>query len=105
MIEHSFPDLLDADEMVRKYKKDLDVELAKTMKDSLESRRCTFRALCLQWHGSRHEGRPSARWAGRVHQHLMAQRDWYLQPSEDTVPNLAADMRAARASLNHTYGD
>jgi len=105
-IERMFPGLIDADDMATKSIQTVDAELTGTMHKDLDKRRCLFRQLCLQWHASRHHDKPSARWAGNVQRHLMAQRDWYLAPNAKMPPNLAADMVAARSSLlNDTYGD
>lgn len=102
-IEQMFPHLIDADEMASTNIQKAHAELVGTINEDLAKRRCTFRALCLQWHASRHNGKQSARWAEQVYQHLLAQRTWYLAP--DAMPvNLAADMAAARNSLSHTYG-
>jgi len=103
-IEGVLNGLIDTDDMAAQIIQQVDAQLLSTLNDDLAERRSTFRSLCFQWHASHHTGKPSMRWAGHVHQHLMEQRDWYLA-AQHLPPNLAVNMEAARRNLlGDTYG-
>lgn len=81
-IFREFPDLIDADAEALSKMQEVQDTLLRTEHDDLNERRRIFRTLCFQWHASRHDGTPSERWADRVFQFLMQQRDWYLATAQ-----------------------
>jgi len=66
-------------------------ELLGTIHSDIETRRQIFRGLCLRCHLSKNDGVPEE-WASRVHNHLMAQREWYLA-AEPVLSPAAAQQR------------
>jgi len=84
-----FPSLLDADAVATTKIREVHEELTSSAQEDLEKRRQIFRALCLKWHASRNAGTPAVRWADRVYQHLMKQREWYLALNPSTSPTHA----------------
>jgi len=85
-IEEAFPSLIDADAAAIAKVQELQDTLLRTQHEDITERRRIFRTLCYQWHASRHDGTASERWADRVYQHLMQQRDWYLAAGAPADP-------------------
>jgi len=64
-------------EEIARVKAEVSGQLEKTHKESIASRKKTFKFLCLQWHPDKNQDNMEV--ATAVFQYVQAQKDWYLK--------------------------